>query len=339
MLDDRAILEDELLELLDVFDTVAAQAIDRPRAERPRRIADDGQHRGVVSVERHGRVHVIGVHGFVSGHDDLLERHLRGDADAERLDRIDGVEALICDVTDDAQVARLRAAVDARADGLWGIVHNAGIAHLGPLATTSLDDMRAVFEVNVFGVHRVTNALSDLIVASRGRLVTMSSIAGTLSSTPLGTYAMTKHALEAYTDSLAKQLAPLGVHVCAVVPGNFASALARNAVERFAPPADASEELKASCAPDADTSRSEFPSPAPVAAACHAALFDEAPLTRYLVVPIAEEADRTLEQAAHEWARLNASTPHRWSTERLVAELDTDRSSTPGPSGTTDRRA
>lgn len=76
-----------------------------------------------------------------------------------------------------------------------------------------------------------------------------------------------------------------------------------------------------------------------MAAACHAALFDEAPLTRYLVVPIAEEADRTLEQAAHEWARLNASTPHRWSTERLVAEVDTDRSSTPGPSGTTDRRA
>jgi NAD(P)-dependent dehydrogenase (short-subunit alcohol dehydrogenase family) len=195
---------------------------------------------------------------------------VRSDADAERLDRIDGVEALICDVTDDAQVARLRAAIDARGDGLWGIVHNAGIAHIGPLTTTSLDDMRAVFEVNVFGVHRVTNALSDLIVASRGRIVTMSSISGTLSSTLLGAYTMTKHALEAYTDSLAKQLAPLGVHVCAVVPGNFESAISRNAVERFAPPADASEELKAWFAPDADTSRSQFPGPEPVAAACHA---------------------------------------------------------------------
>jgi hypothetical protein len=79
-------------------------------------------------------------------------------------------------------------------------------------------------------------------------------------------------------------------------------------------------------APDADTSRSEFPSPEPVAAACHAALFDEAPLTRYLVVPNAQEADLILAQAAHEWARLNASTPHRWSTERLVAEVDADRS-------------
>jgi NAD(P)-dependent dehydrogenase (short-subunit alcohol dehydrogenase family)/predicted ester cyclase len=267
---------------------------------------------------------------------------VRRDADAARLAGITGIEALICDVTDDAQVARLREAIDARGDGLWGIVHNAGIAHLGHLTTTSLEDLRAVFEVNVFGVHRVTHALVDLIVASRGRIVTMSSLSGTLSSPLLGAYSMSKHALEAYTDALAKQLAPLGVHVCAVAPGNYASAIARNAVGRFAPPADASEDLAALYAPEADTSRSEFPGPEPVAAACHAALFDEAPLERYLVVPIADEADRTLGQAAHEWARLNASTPHRWSTERLVAEVDTglgDAASVAGDGGRAARNA
>jgi len=247
---------------------------------------------------------------------------VRSDADAARLARIDGVEPVVCDVTDDEHVARLRAAIDARGGGLWGIVHNAGIGHIGHLTTTSLDDLRAVFEVNVFGVHRVTNALVDLLVATRGRIVSMSSLSGTRSSALLGAYTMTKHALEAYTDALAKQLAPLGVHVCAVVPGNYESAIVRNAVTRFAPPPDAGEDLAALYEPGADTSRSEFPGPEPVAAACHAALFDEAPLERYLVVPNAEEADRTLEQAAHEWARLNASTPHAWSTERLVAELD-----------------
>jgi len=254
-----------------------------------------------------------GVHVFAT---------VRSDADAARLARIDGVEPFVCDVTDDAHVARLRAAIDARGDGLWGIVHNAGIAHVGPLTTTPLDDLRAVFDVNVFGVHRVTNALVDLITASRGRIVTLSSISGTLSSTLLGAYTMSKHALEAYTDSLAKQLAPLGVHVCAVAPGNFESAIARNAVTRFAPPPDASDDLAALYEPGADVSRSAFPGPEPVAAACHAALFDEAPLERYLVVPNAEEADVTLQQAAHEWARLNASTPHAWTTERLVAEVE-----------------
>lgn len=254
-----------------------------------------------------------GVHVFAT---------VRNDADASRLAAIDGVEPVVCDVTDDAHVERLRATIDARGDGLWGIVHNAGIAHLGHLTTTSQRDMRAVFEVNVFGVHRVTNALVDLIVASRGRIVTMSSISGTLSSALMGTYAMTKHALEAYTDALAKQLAPLGVHVCAVVPGNFESAIARNAVTRFTPPPDASDEVAALFEPGADVSRSRFPGPEPVAIACHAALFDETPLARYLVVPNAEEADLTLEGAAHEWSRLNASTPHAWSHERLVAALD-----------------
>ena len=246
---------------------------------------------------------------------------VRTEADAARLAAIEGVDPVICDVTDDAHVARLREAIDARGDGLWGLVHNAGIIHLGPLTTTPLEDVRAVFEVNVFGVHRVTNALADLIVASRGRIVTMSSIAGTLSSALLATYAMSKHALEAYTDGLAKQLAPHGVHVCAVAPGNFDSAIERNAAARFEAPAEASPDLAAWYGPDGDTSRTMYPPPEPVAAACHAALFDEAPLERYMVVPNAEEADLTLRQAAHEWARLNASTPHRWATERLVAQV------------------
>ena len=246
---------------------------------------------------------------------------VRSEADAVRVGAIQGVTALVCDVTDDDQVARLRAEVEAREGDLWGLVHNAGIAQLGDLTGTSLDDLRAVFEVNVFGVHRVTNAFADLIVAAKGRIVTMSSLSGTLSSVLLGAYSMSKHALEAYTDALAKQLAPSGVHVCAVVPGNFASAIVRNAVGRFAPTADAAPDLAAFFAPDADTSRSQFPSPEPVAEAVRAALFDEEPLERYLVVPNADEADATLRKAAQEWARLNASTPHRWSLERLASEV------------------
>lgn len=200
-------------------------------------------------------------------------------------------------------------------------MHNAGIAQLGHLTGTSLDDLRAVFEVNGFGVHRVTNAFVDLIVAAKGRIVTMSSLSGTLSSAHLGAYSMSKHALEAYTDALAKELTPLGVHVCAVVPGNYASAIVDNAVGRFAPPVGAMPEIAAVFAPDADNSRSQFAGPEPVAAAVHAALFEDAPRDRYLVVPDAGEADVTLAQAAREWARLKASTPHRWPLARLAAEV------------------
>ncbi|MFN2323095.1 MAG: SDR family NAD(P)-dependent oxidoreductase [Trueperaceae bacterium] len=247
---------------------------------------------------------------------------VRTEADAARLAQIDGVESFVCDVTDDAQVVRLREAIDARGAGLWGLVHNAGIGHVAPLTETPLEDLRAVFEVNVFGVHRVTNALHDLIVAAGGRIVAVSSISGTLTPETLGPYSMSKHALEAYTDALAKQLAGVGVHVCAVVPGNFDSAITTNLVRRFAPPASASDDLRALYEPGADTSRARFPGPEAVAEVVHAALFDEEPLERYLVTPDEEEAVRTLEVAAREWLRLNRSTPHRWSRERFAEVLD-----------------
>jgi len=95
---------------------------------------------------------------------------------------IQGVTALVCDVTDDEQVARLRAEVEAREEGLWGLVHNAGISNFGHVTATTVEDMRAVFEVNAFGVHRVTDAFVDLILAAKGRIVTMSSISVTLST-------------------------------------------------------------------------------------------------------------------------------------------------------------
>jgi NAD(P)-dependent dehydrogenase (short-subunit alcohol dehydrogenase family) len=248
---------------------------------------------------------------------------VRTDADRDRVGAIPGVEAFVCDVTDDGQVAALRAAIDQRGDGLWGIVHNAGIGYLGHLTATPLEAMKQVFEVNVFGVHRVTNAFIDLILASRGRIVTISSLSGTLSSALMGAYSMSKHAVEAYTDALAAQMEPHGVRVVAVAPGNYDSRIVANAVGRFEAPADATPEVRALFEDPNAQDRSAFPPPDDVAEACRAALFDEAPLARYLVVPVADEADRTLAQAAGEWARLNASTPYRWAVERLVEEVET----------------
>jgi NAD(P)-dependent dehydrogenase (short-subunit alcohol dehydrogenase family) len=190
------------------------------------------------------------------------------------------------------------------------------------MAPSPLEHLREVFEVNVFGVHRVTNALVDLIRGSRGRIVTLSSISGVLAGPHMGAYAMSKHALEAYTDSLAKHLAPDGVRVAAIAPGNFASSIAEKSVAHFAPPPDAPPEIAALLDPDADLSLSWLPTPEPVAHACYAALFDDAPRERYLVVPTQDEADRTLAQAALEWVRLNASTSFAWTTERLLEEIE-----------------
>jgi NAD(P)-dependent dehydrogenase (short-subunit alcohol dehydrogenase family) len=241
--------------------------------------------------------------------------------EATPLAGLERVETFVCDITDDDQVARLRAAIDARGGGLRGLVNNAGIAHYGLLTETSVDALRSVFEVNVFGMHRVTKAVVDLVVASRGRIVNVSSISGTLSSPTMGVYAMTKHAVESFTDSLAAELVERGVHVCAVAPGNYASSLIAHLVRRFPLPPTASEEFRRLYEAGADTSRSEHPAPTAVAEAIHAALVDPAPLDRYLVVPKEAEAVRTLRQAALELARLNRSTPYRRAAGELAAWL------------------
>jgi NAD(P)-dependent dehydrogenase (short-subunit alcohol dehydrogenase family) len=247
---------------------------------------------------------------------------VRNDADAERLAAIDGVVPLVCDVTDEAHIERMRATIEEHGTGLWGVINNAGVAHVGHLTNVPLQEMKDLFEINVYGVHRVTNAVMPMILASGGRIVNMSSISGTGSSAEMGVYSMSKHALEAYTDSLAIQLLEHGVHVCAVSPGNFESAITSNLVKRVALPEAASDRHRQMYEPGADTTRTNFPPPDAVAEACYAALFDDAPLRRYLVTPNAEEALWTLKTAALELARLNASSPYRLSRDELIALLD-----------------
>lgn len=247
---------------------------------------------------------------------------VRNDADAERLAAIDGVVAIVCDVTNQVHVERMRATIEKRGSGLWGVINNAGVAHAGHLTNVPLQEMKDLFEINVFGVHRVTTAVTPMILASRGRVVNISSISGTLSSGEMGVYSMSKHALEAYTDSLALQLRDHGVHVCAVAPGNFESAITANLVKRVPLPETASDWHREIYEGAADTTRSEYPPPDAVAEACYAALFDSAPLRRYLVTPNAEEAHMTLKKAALELALLNESSPYRLSSDELSGMLD-----------------
>jgi len=247
---------------------------------------------------------------------------VRRAADAERLAALPGVEPVLCDVRSDDDVARLRAALDERGAGLWGLVNNAGVAQVGHLTGESVQDMHDVFGINVFAVHRVTNAVVDLLLESGGRIVNMSSISGTLSSAEMGVYSMSKHALEAYTDSLWAQLRERGVHVCAVAPGNFQSAIATNFVQRVPLRDGASEWLRAAYEPGADLSRSRFPPPDAVAEACYHALFDASAHRRYLVTPDVEESLWTLRQATMELLQLNRAASHPCSHEELHALLD-----------------
>ena len=154
---------------------------------------------------------------------------VRKQADADRLTAELGDEAtpLVFDVTDPQGVADAARDVAARLGDrtLAGLVNNAGIAVPGPLLHLPIADFRHQLEVNVTAQVQVIQAFAPLLGADRarngapGRIVNMSSVAGRIGAPFMGAYAASKHALEAVTDSLRRELLMYGIDVVAIEPG------------------------------------------------------------------------------------------------------------------------
>jgi short-subunit dehydrogenase len=131
----------------------------------------------------------------------------------------DGITMLICDVTDDASVQMVDEVLS-KAGHIDLLVNNAGVGLLGGAEESSTAQAQALFEVNVFGVLRVTNAvLPTMRHQKKGRIINMSSIMGLIPAPYNALYASTKHALEGYSESLDHELRTFGIRVVLVEPG------------------------------------------------------------------------------------------------------------------------
>ena len=158
---------------------------------------------------------------------------VRKQADADSLTQEfgDAVTPLLFDVADEAGV-KAGAGQVAQALGkrkLFGLVNNAGIAVPGPLLYLDADDLKRQFEINVIGVHRVTQAFAPLLGADQdrtgapGRIVMISSVGGQNGSPFVGPYAAAKFALEGYSQSLRRELMLFGIDVIVIGPGAIAT--------------------------------------------------------------------------------------------------------------------
>ena len=102
------------------------------------------------------------------------------------------------------------------------LVNNAGAGETGPLADVPIERVRRLFEVNVFGTLKVTQAvLADMVPRRSGRIIIMSSIAGVFAAPGFGPYSMTKFALEALGKTLRGELSALGIDVTLINPGPY----------------------------------------------------------------------------------------------------------------------
>ena len=247
--------------------------------------------------------------------------------DLDALNKIPNVQAIRLDVTKQEEVDAAVATVREGGRGLYGLVNNAGIgARGGPLIEADENDIRWVLEVNVFGVIKVTQAFAPLIIESKGRITTVGSISGVLTWAGGGDYTMSKHAIEAFSDTLALEMDRFGVNASVIQPGNYRSDIVKSSrvrrgelteAQKNSPYADV---YKGRLEGPAD--RSQYKEPVEVTAAIKHALFDPNPKLRYLVVPTREEATRTIGESIQRVVQRNERQEHAFSREELIDMLD-----------------
>lgn len=147
-------------------------------------------------------------------------------------DGADGVEMLVCDVTDDVSVQGMLEELLQRAGRIDLLVNNAGIGLLAGAEESSTAQAQALFNVNVFGVIRVTNAVLPVMrKQGRGRVINMSSVLGLIPSPYNALYASTKHAIEGYSESLDHEVRTLGIRVVLVEPGVTRTSFEENLIK------------------------------------------------------------------------------------------------------------
>src|ERR687892_1014656 len=130
-----------------------------------------------------------------------------------------GIDSLVCDVTSDESVEAAVAEVLAKAGRIDLLVNNAGVGLVAGAEESSLAQAKSLFDVNLFGLIRMTKAVLPPMRRQRaGRIVNLSSVMGLIPAPFMAMYAASKHAVEGYSESLDHEIRGSGVRVVLVEP-------------------------------------------------------------------------------------------------------------------------
>jgi len=250
----------------------------------------------------------------------------RKQADIDALSAIDNIQGIRLDVTVQEEIDAAVETITNEGRGLYGLVNNAGVSVSGPMIEIEEGDMQFQMDVNLFGPYRVTKAFAPLIIENKGRITTTGSISGILSGVLYGPYSMSKHAVEAYADTLATEMEKFDVQVSIIEPGNYNSAIVGSKLRRMQERGQTTtgslyeEEIEALLRRPAD--RSVYKEPDEVSAAVVHFMFDNNPKRRYMVVPNQSEAEITIRKAIEELVQLNERHEYTYDRDTLIAMID-----------------
>jgi short-subunit dehydrogenase len=144
--------------------------------------------------------------------------------------RSPGIEYLACDVTNDESVKAAVGELLSKTGRIDLLVNNAGVGLFAGAEESSLEQAKSLFDVNLFGVIRMTKAvLPTMRQQGAGRIVNISSVMGLIPAPFWALYAATKHALEGYSESLDHEIRGSGVRVALVEPAYTRTSFEGNA--------------------------------------------------------------------------------------------------------------
>ena len=235
------------------------------------------------------------------------------------------VKALILDVTKPDEITAAVKLVEEEGRGLYGLVNNAGVVVIGSMIEMPEEEFDRQLDINLYGPYRITKAFAPMIIASKGRVTNISSVAGITTSVSWGAYGISKHGLEAYSDTLSAELSKFGVSVSLVEPGPHSTNIGKAMIERLNEQGETfensafREEIEGTLN-WADQTLSQSGDPMEVVKAITASLEDENPKNRYLVVSSKRAARSPIRQLMREAIELNED--HQYSfTEAELAEI------------------
>lgn len=154
--------------------------------------------------------------------------------------------ALALDVTDAAQRERVVAEAERTFGGIDALVNNAGYGYVAGIEEGEDDEIRAMFETNVFALAALTRlVLPGMRKRGKGHVINLSSIGGLVGNPASGYYCATKFAVEGISEALSKEASPLGIRVTLIEPGPFRTDFQGRSIRRARQPIDAYAETVA----------------------------------------------------------------------------------------------
>ncbi|TDA65999.1 MAG: SDR family oxidoreductase [Chloroflexi bacterium] len=211
-------------------------------------------------------------------------------ATARNVENMDGLITTLklpIDVTDPESIQNAIAATLKRFGRIDVLVNNAGYAQVGAIEELTDNQVRQMYEVNVFGAMRMIRAVVPHMRQQKtGRIINISSIAGKMVTPVNGSYSSTKFALEALSDALRLELAPFDIQVILVEPGaiktNFDQTVHAHADEIVSNPASPYRSLYLKYQQVSERMRGQEPGPEAVSKVIQQALESSRPKARYL---------------------------------------------------------